>query len=53
MIYGSAVFMSTQLQPHAKATVAGKPFQRLSVESKTVETVCRSFSWLHLAEATC
>ena len=53
MTYNSAVFINTRLQPGAKTRVAGKPFQRLPVEFKTVETVCRSFSWLHLAEARC
>jgi hypothetical protein len=53
MTYHSADFINTWLQPGAKEKVAGKPFQRLLVEFKTVETVCRSFSWLHLAEARC
>jgi hypothetical protein len=53
MTYRSAVFINTRLQPGAKTRLASKPFQRLSVESKTVETVFRSFSWLHLAEARC
>jgi hypothetical protein len=53
MIYGPAVFIETRLQPSAKVRPAGKPFQRLSVEFKTVETVCRFFCWPHLAQARC
>jgi hypothetical protein len=53
MTYFSAVLINTRLQPGAKTTVTGKPFQRLSAEFKTVETVYRSYSWLHLAKARC
>jgi len=53
MTYNSAVFINTRLQPGATTRVAGKPLQRLSVGFKTVETVYRSFTWLHLAEARC
>jgi hypothetical protein len=53
MTYLSAVFINTRLQPGATTRVAGKPFQRLPIEFKTVETVCRCFSGLHLAEARC
>jgi len=53
MTYHSAVFSNTRLQPGAKMRVAGKPFQRLPVKFKTVETVCRSFRLLYLAEARC
>jgi hypothetical protein len=53
MIYHSALLINTGLRPGAKARVGGKPFQRLLVEFKTVETVCSSFSWAHLAEARC
>ncbi len=52
MIYHSAVSIDTRLQPGATTRVARKPFQRLPVEFKTVKTVRRSFSWLHL-EARC
>jgi len=30
-----------------------EPFQRLSINRKTVKTVCRYLSWFHLAEARC
>ena len=53
MTYYSAVLINTQLEPGAKTRVTVEPFQRLTVESKTVETVCRSCSWLHLAKARC
>ena len=53
MTYHSAVFINSRLQPGAKTRVTSKPFQRLLAEFKTVETVCRSFSWLHLAKARC
>jgi hypothetical protein len=52
MTYCSAAPINTQVQPGGKASVAGKPFQRLSAESKTVEPVCRSCSWLQVAEAS-
>jgi hypothetical protein len=46
-------FINARLEPGANRRADGEPFQRLPVEFKTVETVCRSFSWLHLAEARC
>jgi hypothetical protein len=52
MIHNSAVFINTRLQPGAKRIALSKPFQRLPIKVKeTVETVCSSFRWLHLAEA--
>jgi hypothetical protein len=53
MIYNCAALINTPLQPGVKARVRGEPFQRLSVKLKTVKTVCRFFSWPHLAEARC
>jgi len=53
MTHHSAVFINIRLRPGATTRAAGKPFQRLPVEFKTVETVYRSFNWLHLAEAMC
>ena len=53
MTYHSAVSIDTWLQPGATTRVPRKPFQRLLFEFKTVKTVCRSFRWLHLAEARC
>jgi len=53
MIYTSAAFISTLLQPGVKARAEGEPFQWLSTWLKTVKTVRRSFSWLHLAQARC
>jgi hypothetical protein len=44
MIHHSAVLINTRLQPGATARVT---------EFKTVETVCRSFSWLSLTEVRC
>jgi hypothetical protein len=49
----SVVLINTWLQQDATARVTGKPFERLPIEFKTVETVCRCFTWLHLAEARC
>jgi hypothetical protein len=43
MTYGSAVFINTRFQSGAEMRLAGKPFQRLSVQSKTVETVLSFF----------
>ena len=53
MIYDSAALINTRLQPGVKARVGGEPFQRLSTKLKTVETVWRCSSWLHLAQAKC
>jgi len=53
MTYDSSVFINVRLRLGATTRIAGKPFQRLSVEFKTVETVCGSFNWLHLAKAKC
>lgn len=53
MTYCSAVLINTWLQPGGKTRVAIELFQRLTVESKTLETVYRSCSWMHLAKAGC
>jgi hypothetical protein len=53
MIYRFADFINTRRQPGVKRRTGCEPFQRRSISRKTVKTVCRPLSWLHLAEASC
>ena len=53
MIYHFADFINTRVEPGVKRRAGCKPFQRLSVSRKTVETVRRPLICLHLAEARC